>query len=504
VCGNGVLEQGEACDQGADNGLFYGDGLGCSKTCLPEPQCRVNGVTGACQPVCGDGNRDPSEACDDGNRRDGDGCSGQCTLESGFVCNDQKESDAQPCPSNPSLSCLVLPVTYRDFDGQNVAGGHPDFFFLGASSTSPVPHTTGVSPGATMTTCVPSASGTKVTGTDGSCPGNDDVGSCSGIAQSALGPNGKPTLGTSTCPCVFTDWDRTGLLGTCPTSDLSTAMCTPAAALTAVQDCWISGSGGHRLRVDTTVKVVESAASFAQWYTDSTFSTKVPGTLELASIGGGLYQFSSSVPGATAGTAARTVQDDIHAICLEPSAPRTGTLSSGFFPLEAESRSRVCNIWPYWLPALGTSCCAGSSCPVKYQWDPLASYDNCPTTGTGGYVPRSDGGGGQVNGMLRNFYFTTEAHYYFRYDGTGGTLSFFGDDDLWVFINGRRAIDLGAPHARIQQSVTLSAANAATYGLETGKTYEIAVFHAERHPRESNFQLSLPDFGRVRSVCQPG
>jgi hypothetical protein len=41
------------------------------------------------------------------------------------------------------------------------------------------------------------------------------------------------------------------------------------------------------------------------------------------------------------------------------------------------------------------------------------------------------------------------------------------------------------------------------FGLETGKTYEIAGFHADRHPRESNFQISLPDFRRMRSVCQP-
>eukprot|EP00913_Durusdinium_trenchii_P033823 g31662.t1 len=48
-----------------------------------------------CVPVCGDGmlvdvdhlpQDDQSEQCDDGNRNTGDGCDGQCHVESGFIC----------------------------------------------------------------------------------------------------------------------------------------------------------------------------------------------------------------------------------------------------------------------------------------------------------------------------------------------------------------------------------------------------------------------------------
>jgi fibro-slime domain-containing protein len=498
-CGNGTVEAGENCDKGSGNGLFYGDGTGCSKTCTQEPNCRPGGVTQACSTACGDGNIDSGEQCDDGNQASGDGCSSSCTSENGFSCNPQTNPDTQPCPSNSALQCLVLPVTYRDFDGHHVSGGHPDFFFYGASSSSPVAHTTGVSPGATVTNCVPNASGAKVGWTTGqACTNSDATGPCAGIAQNTLGSNGKPVLGNSSCPCVFTDWDRTGLLGQCPTSGACTV-----PGLTGVQDCWVQGdsAGGHRLRIDQTVKVVESATSFAQWYTDSSYSNKVLGTLALASAGNGLYQFSSSTPGAAAGAVGRTYYDDIHAICLIATAPRNGTLNSGFFPLESESKGKVCNIWPYWLAALDSNCCAGASCPVKSQWDPAAAYDNCPQVSTtGGPVPRSDGSNGLVTGMRRNFYFTTEARYLFRYDGTAGSLTFFGDDDVWVFINGRLAIDLGAPHERIQKTVTI---DAAAFGLETGKTYEIAVFHADRHPRESNYQLTLPSFSTTRSVCTP-
>ena len=40
-------------------------------------------------------------------------------------------------------------------------------------------------------------------------------------------------------------------------------------------------------------------------------------------------------------------------------------------------------------------------------------------------------------------------------------------------------------------------------GLEMGKTYEIAVFHADRHPSESNYQLTLSGFSTTRSNCGP-
>jgi fibro-slime domain-containing protein len=135
-----------------------------------------------------------------------------------------------------------------------------------------------------------------------------------------------------------------------------------------------------------------------------------------------------------------------------------------------------------------------------------------------------------VTGMNRNFYFTSEVRYLFRFAG-GETLSFFGDDDVWVFINGKLVLDLGAPHERMKGSVALDAtgANAAWnisvqnlqtgadqpipgamgsgtvtgLGLEVGKTYEIAIFHADQHPRESNYQLTLSGYSTTRSACLP-
>jgi hypothetical protein len=38
-------------------------------------------------------------------------------------------------------------------------------------------------------------------------------------------------------------------------------------------------------------------------------------------------------------------------------------------------------------------------------------------------------------------------------------------------------------------------------GLEDGRRYELAVFHAERHPTEDNYQLTIGGASKNRSVC---
>jgi cysteine-rich repeat protein len=69
ACGNGIVETGEACD---DGNQAAGDG--CSASCTvetppPPPPC------------CGNGILEAGEACDDGNTDAGDGCSATCTIE---------------------------------------------------------------------------------------------------------------------------------------------------------------------------------------------------------------------------------------------------------------------------------------------------------------------------------------------------------------------------------------------------------------------------------------
>jgi len=63
-------------------------------------------------------------------------------------------------------------------------------------------------------------------------------------------------------------------------------------------------------------------------------------------------------------------------------------------------------------------------------------------------------------------------------------FTFKGDDDVYVYINEQKVIDIGGVHAQEEQSVNLDLLN-----LTEGETYELKLFFAERHIVQSNFRI---------------
>lgn len=103
----------------------------------------------------------------------------------------------------------------------------------------------------------------------------------------------------------------------------------------------------------------------------------------------------------------------------------------------------------------------------------------------------------------RNQHFCTETHVVFDYIA-GQTFSVLGDDDIWVFIDNKLAIDLGGTHLAAPGFVDLSKFEGLSGKLVEGNRYNLDMFSCDRRTTMSNlairtniFMRSLPSYLQI-------
>lgn len=110
-------------------------------------------------------------------------------------------------------------------------------------------------------------------------------------------------------------------------------------------------------------------------------------------------------------------------------------------------------------------------------------------------------------GRSHNYHFTMHLAGELSFsDPTAGADKFFtftGDDDLWIFVDGKLVIDLGGVHGAATASFTEETLKG--LGLTAGTPYDLDIFFAERHTTESNFAITTTlEIAAPPGVPEPG
>lgn len=455
VCGDSHLDSGETCDDGntASND-------GCSADCQIETgfACGDPGTICVSTHTCGNGIIEATEGCDDHNTHAGDGCGADCQIEAGWKC------PTAGIRCSAALCGDGIVAGTEECDDGNGSGSD------GCSAACKV-EPGWACPDANMA-CHHTTCGDNVKeGLEECDDGNHDLGDgCNPLCQR------EPQCLDGTCTAVCGD----GVLQT-------------------GEDC-----------DDGNLNNFDGCSSTCTVETGFACTTVTPGDAASVAVSIVYRDFKGYYQAGTS-----TLQNGGHTDFEHANGAELGILGALYTPMVSHKPV-------YALTAATSTTTHGQSTFDQWYRDTAGvniSYADTlsiPHTGaanSGTYLFANDSfypldGRGwatqtpaEVLYNNHNFSFTSELRYWFTYTGNE-VLSFYGDDDVWVFVNNRLALDIGGVHGKTAGSITLSTMAATTkLNLVVGHTYEAVVFQAERHTSASNYELTLKGFNAPKSVC---
>ncbi|HKO49355.1 MAG TPA: DUF4215 domain-containing protein, partial [Polyangiaceae bacterium] len=515
---------------------------GCSATCKLETGYTCPALGAACRTVCGDKKTLGTEQCDDGNTVALDGCNSRCQLEPGYVCDaagncrktvcgDKLKEGTEQCddtavgatdlPFDGCYKCLIEPDCSAGAcqsacgDGQRFSDEQCDDgnTFNGDGCSSTCKTESGF-------TCQDSAAAALPTTKNLPVIARDFIGLGRQKASSATDGNYHPDFNRHSADGIFRmvkttlsasgkpQWrwlpyktsDVTTAAQGASYAPLSSATCScnesaPPASWTTTTETWKGSSSGNLQGADKVLTLVRPPCT----------CTDTPATACTCDNTGHMYN-----DGVIPGSNRRNLSTPANFAQWYTDVP--GTNLSVPYTLSLTLNA-------------ATATYSNLSAPNATAFDPLA--------GAGFVATTAETVSGCGANATTNVSFSTETHFVFEYQG-GERFDFSGDDDTWVFVNKKLAVDLGGLHGQQNGYFILDAdtdgagsdtadgsatanGNGSYYdgtnystssstaklqlGLVVGKVYEVVMFQAERNQCGSNFGITLKNFGKPKSIC---